>query len=54
MKGAAAHGRRGGRNPVVTPDKLCRAKVLINQGLTVRVAAARFKIGKTALYAALR
>lgn len=50
---AAARGRRGGRKPVVTPDRLARAAALIARGLTVREAAARLKIGKTALYAAL-
>ncbi|MFX6190247.1 recombinase family protein, partial [Acinetobacter baumannii] len=46
-------GRKGGRTPVVTEDKLRRAKALLGQGLTVREAAARIKVGKTALYAAL-
>jgi DNA invertase Pin-like site-specific DNA recombinase len=50
---AVARGRKGGRLPVITEDKLRRAKTLIAQGLTVREAAARVKIGKTALYAAL-
>ncbi|ESZ08453.1 recombinase family protein [Mesorhizobium sp. L48C026A00] len=53
LKAAATRGRKGGRKPVVTSDKLARAKSLIAQGLTVREAAARLKIGKTALYAAL-
>lgn len=43
---AAARGRKGGRKPVVTPDKLLRARSFIDQGLTVREAAARLKIGK--------
>jgi transposase len=34
-------------------EKLRRAKTLIAQGLTVREAAARIKVSKTALYAAL-
>jgi transposase len=38
---------------VVTEEKLRRARTLIGQGLTVREAAARIKVGKTALYAAL-
>jgi DNA invertase Pin-like site-specific DNA recombinase len=46
---AIARGRRGGRKPVVTDDTLRRAKLLIAQGLTVREAAARVKVGKTAL-----
>lgn len=51
---AQARGRHGGRRPVVTADKLVRARALIDtQGLTVREAAARVKVGKTALYRAL-
>lgn len=53
LDAAAARGRRGGRKPVVTEDKLRRARALIAQGLTVREAAARIKVSKTALYAAL-
>ncbi|WP_298330761.1 recombinase family protein [Asticcacaulis sp.] len=53
LDAAIARGRRGGRKPVVTDDKLRRAKTLIAQGLTVREAAARVKVGKTALYAAM-
>jgi len=53
LSAAAARGRRGGRKPVVTADKLKRAKALIAKGLTVREAASRLKIGKTALYEAL-
>jgi DNA invertase Pin-like site-specific DNA recombinase len=53
LSAAAARGRRGGRKPVVTADKLTRAKALIANGLTVREAASRVKIGKTALYHAL-
>ena len=37
----------------MTEEKLRRAKILIAQGLTVREAAARIKVGKTALYTAL-
>ena len=51
---AAARGRKGGRKPVVTADKLLRAREYIANGLNVREAAARLKIGKTALYAALQ
>jgi len=54
LRAANAHGRRGGRKPVVTSDKLLRARGLIANGLTVREVAARLKIGKTALYQALR
>ena len=50
---AAARGRQGGRRPVVTPGKLERARALLAQGLNVREAATRLKIGKTALYDAL-
>lgn len=53
LDAASARGRRGGRKPVVTEEKLRRARTLITQGLTVREAAARIKVGKTALYAAL-
>jgi DNA invertase Pin-like site-specific DNA recombinase len=53
LSAAASRGRRGGRKPVVTADKLLRAKALVANGLTVREAASRLKIGKTALYAAL-
>ncbi len=53
LSAAAARGRRGGRKPVVTADKLERAKALLEKGLTVREAAVRLKIGKTALYEAL-
>jgi DNA invertase Pin-like site-specific DNA recombinase len=53
LKAAEARGRKGGRRPSVMPDKLARARVLIASGLTVREAARRVKVGKTALYAAL-
>lgn len=51
---AAERGRTGGRNIVVTPDKLTKAKILLAQNLNVREVAARLKVGKTALYAALK
>ena len=54
LTAAAARGRKGGRKPVVTADKLQRAREHIANGLNVREAAARLKIGKTALYAALQ
>lgn len=54
LAAAIARGRRGGRKPVVTADKLERAKALLAKGLRVREAAMRLKIGKTALYEALR
>ena len=53
LTAAAARGRKGGRKPVATPDRIARARAMIARGLTVREAAARLKIGKTALYAAL-
>ncbi|MDA8253208.1 MAG: recombinase family protein [Rhodospirillales bacterium] len=54
LKAAEARGRRGGRKPVVTEEKLRRARELIARGLTAREAAARIKVGKTALYKALQ
>jgi DNA invertase Pin-like site-specific DNA recombinase len=54
LAAAAARGRKGGRKPVVTGDKLERARTMIAKGLTVREAATRLKIGKTALYSALQ
>ena len=53
LSAAAARGRKGGRKAVVTAEKLKRAKMLIERGLTVREAAARIKVGKTALYEAI-
>ena len=51
---AKARGRNGGRRPVITPEKLAKARELIDaKGLTVREAAGRVKVGKTALYEAL-
>lgn len=54
LSAAAARGRKGGRKPVVTSDKLQKARTLLAQGLNVREVATRLKIGKTALYDALR
>ena len=53
LAAALARGRQGGRRPVVTPAKLLRARSMIADGLNVREAATRLKIGKTALYEAL-
>jgi len=53
LSAAAARGRKGGRKPVVTDDKLQKATRLLAQGLNVREVATRLKIGKTALYDAL-
>ena len=54
LTAAAARGRKGGRPVAVTPVKVARARQLIASGLTVREAAARIKVGKSALYAALK
>jgi DNA invertase Pin-like site-specific DNA recombinase len=54
LAAAVARGRKGGRKPVVTSEKLARARTIIAKGLTVREAATRLKVGKTALYDALR
>jgi DNA invertase Pin-like site-specific DNA recombinase len=54
LAAAAARGRPGARKPVVTEDKLKRAQALVAKGLTVREAATRVKVGKTALYHAMR
>ena len=54
LAAASARGRTGGRKPVVTDDKLKRAQSLVAKGLTMREVAVRLKIGKTALYEALR
>ncbi len=53
LAAAAARGRKGGRKPAVTEEKLRRAREHIAKGLTVREAAMRVKVGKTALYKAL-
>ncbi|MEA0688560.1 recombinase family protein [Xanthomonas campestris pv. campestris] len=54
LTAAAARGRKGGRKPVVTADKLQRAREHIANGLNAREAATRLKVSKTALYAALQ
>ena len=54
LKAAAARGRKGGRPVAATPEKVARAKALIEGGLTVREAAARVKVSKSALYGALQ
>lgn len=54
LAAAKARGRKGGRQPVMTPAKLEKAKQLMVKGLKVREAAAAIKVGKTALYEALR
>jgi len=54
LAAAAARGRKGGRKQVVDAEKLARARSMVTRGLTVREAAVRLKISKTALYEALR
>ena len=54
LTAAAVRGRKGGRKPVIDVEKLARARSMIAKGLTVREAATRLKVGKTALYDALR
>ena len=54
LAAAAARGRKGGRKPAVTDDKLRRARQHVAKGLTVREAATRVKVSKTALYEALK
>ena len=51
---AAARGRTGGRGPVITEEKLRRARVLIAKGLGLCDAAVRLRVGKTTHYEALR
>jgi DNA invertase Pin-like site-specific DNA recombinase len=53
LAAALARGRKGGRRPVITEEKLARVEALIAGGLNVREAAGRIKVGKSALYAAL-
>ena len=53
LKSARERGSLGGRRPVITPDKLRKARDHIAAGLTVREAATGLKVGKTALYKAL-
>jgi len=54
LSAATVRGRRGGRRPVMTEARLRQARTLLAHGLTVREAAARIKVGKTALYNALK
>ena len=46
--------RAQAHKPVITDEKLKRARAIIASGLTVREAAVRLRVGKTALYDALR
>ncbi|MBK1658359.1 recombinase family protein [Paracraurococcus ruber] len=54
LAAVATRGRTGGRKPVITGETLRRARALVAKGLSVRDAAARLKIGRAALYEALR
>jgi DNA invertase Pin-like site-specific DNA recombinase len=54
LQAAEERGRRGGRQALVTPDKLAKARQHLAAGLNVREAAARVKVGKSALYEALK
>ncbi|WP_430536973.1 recombinase family protein [Pseudomonas syringae] len=49
LSAAAARGRKGGRKPVITADKLQQARKHIANGLNVREAATRLKVSKTVL-----
>ena len=51
--GLAAVTSRG-RKPVITLEKLRKAKAMISEGFTVRETATRLGVGKTALYEAIR
>ena len=51
---AKSRGRKGGRRPVITNQKLKKAKQLIDKGLTVREAASAISVGKSSLYEALK
>lgn len=54
LTAAAIRGRKSGRKPVITDEKLTRARGMAGKGLTVREIATRLKVGKTALYEALK
>lgn len=54
LQAAEQRGRRGGRQAVVTPEKLTKVRQHLAAGLNVSEAAARVKIGMTALYNALK
>ena len=54
LAAAAVRGRKSGRKPVITDGKLKRARTMVGTGLTVREIATRLRVGKTALYKALR
>lgn len=54
LKKARSEGRIGGRRRAITPEKQEKAKMLIADGMSVREAAKALKVGKTALYVALK
>ncbi len=54
LAAAMLRGRKGGRKPVMTEEKLAKAKQLRVAGLSVQEAAARLKVSKSSLYAALK
>lgn len=54
LQAAEVRGRRCGRQAVVTPEKLAKARQQLAAGLNVREATARVRVGKTALYQALK
>src|ERR1700678_2449847 len=39
LAAAATRGRKGGRKPIITAEKLKRAREIVDKGLTVREAA---------------
>lgn len=54
LAAAKARGRKGGRRPVITEQKLKKAQQLMEKGLTVREAASAIGVGKSSLYSALK
>lgn len=54
LAAAAVCGRKGGRKPAITEDRLRRARERIAKGLNVREAAMRVRVGKTALDGTLK
>ncbi|WP_428482676.1 recombinase family protein [Sinorhizobium meliloti] len=54
LQAAEERARRGGRQAVVTSQKLAQARQHLAASLNVREAAARVKICKTARYEALK
>lgn len=54
LANAKSRGRRGGRKVTVTPEKLAKARKLIEQkGMTVTQAAIAVDVGRSTLYRAL-